>query len=90
MGKVRKRCGLQFVLVAEMFGLKTIFRPFISRRQIRARPNENYYRKTLLFGVKVSKIKGEAKDCFPFVSSLVVGCPRSLFRLGIAGNQLLF
>jgi hypothetical protein len=70
--------------------LKTIFQTVISRRQIRARPNENYYRKALLYGAKGSKIQGRTKDCFPFASVIGVGCPRSLFRLGIAGNQLLF
>jgi hypothetical protein len=47
--------------------LKTIFRAVISRRQIRARPNAKHNRKTLLFGVKASKIKGEVKvGCLPF------------------------
>jgi hypothetical protein len=86
VGKVPKRCGLQFVLVAERFGLKTIFRPLSAADKFGRARTSNYYRKALLFGAKGSKIKGEAKVSFPSSRhrSLVA---RSLES---AGNQLLF
>jgi hypothetical protein len=70
--------------------LKTIFQTVISRRQIRARPNENYYRKTLLFGVKGTKIKGEVKDCFPFASVIGSWLPALTFPAGHSGQPAPF
>jgi hypothetical protein len=59
---------LQFVLIAERFGLKTVLLTVISRSKFGRARTLKYYRKPLLYGAKGSKMKGEVKDCFPFAS----------------------